>query len=143
MAKFRTINKKQLTARVLCGLLLSTYLTGAYSLPVAWGASATNASVNVTDNSSGNASSAWGKGTEASGDGSTAFGYSKGGTIQASGTAATAFGYSGEIITDYETLPRIQATSVGATAFGMATLSGTISAESWALRPLAAPQSMG
>ena len=27
-------NKKQLAARVLCGLLLSTYLTGGYSLPV-------------------------------------------------------------------------------------------------------------
>ena len=38
MANFRTTNKKQLAARVLCGLLLSTYLTGAYSLPVAWGA---------------------------------------------------------------------------------------------------------
>ena len=37
MANFRTTNKKQLAARVLCGLLLSTYLTGAYSLPVAWG----------------------------------------------------------------------------------------------------------
>ena len=38
MANFRTTNKKQLAARVLCGLLLSTYLTGVYSLPVAWGA---------------------------------------------------------------------------------------------------------
>ena len=34
MANFRTTNKKQLAARVLCGLLLSTYLTGACSLPV-------------------------------------------------------------------------------------------------------------
>ena len=76
MANFRTTNKKQLAARVLCGLLLGMYFVGGYGQPVAWSASANNASVNITEDTSGNASSAWGKGTEATDNGSTAFGYS-------------------------------------------------------------------
>ena len=74
MANFRTTNKKQLAARVLCTLLLGAYLVGGYGEPVAWGASATKASVNVTEDSSGDASSAWGDSTTASGNASTAFG---------------------------------------------------------------------
>ena len=66
--------RKLLAARVLCGLLLGAYLTGGYSMPAAWGATATNASVNVTEDSSGNASSAWGYITTASGNGATAWG---------------------------------------------------------------------
>ena len=31
-------NKKMLAARVLCTLLLGTYLVGGYGEPVAWGA---------------------------------------------------------------------------------------------------------
>ena len=90
MAKLRTTNKKQLAARVLCGLLLSTYLTGAYSLPVAWGApdgdGATMQGYNIT--ASGDEATAWGVGAEASGDRATAWGVD---TV-AEGWNATAWG---------------------------------------------------
>ena len=103
MENFRTTNKKQLAARVLCTLLLGTYLVGGYGEPVAWGASATNASVNVSEDTSSNASSAWGENTTASSKRATAWGYyteAKGGTgstawgsyTVASGIDATAFG---------------------------------------------------
>ena len=72
MVKLRTINKKQLAARVLCALLLGTYLTGAYSQPVARGASAASASVNTTGTD--DAASAWGFRTTANGSGATAWG---------------------------------------------------------------------
>ena len=76
MAKFWTTNKKRLAARVLCGLLLSTYLTGAYSLPVAWGApDGDGAKIQGNSvNASGTESSAWGHFGKATGDYSMAFG---------------------------------------------------------------------
>ena len=76
MANFRTTNKKQLAARVLCGLLLSTYLTGAYNLPVAWG-HPDGDGAKIQGNSvtaSGTESSAWGYKTPASGEDATAWG---------------------------------------------------------------------
>ena len=33
----KTTHKKQLAARVLCGLLLGAYLTAGYCMPTAWG----------------------------------------------------------------------------------------------------------
>ena len=91
MAKFRTINKKQLTARVLCGLLLSTYLTGAYSLPV-HAAASVNGNDKITVKS-GIYASAWGYGSDdyyvtATGQAATAFGWG----TKAEGNLATSFG---------------------------------------------------
>ena len=70
-------NKKMLAARVLCTLLLGTYLVGGYGEPVAWGAD--NAAIHgedVTIDSGVTAASAWGMGAKAKGDASTAFGWS-------------------------------------------------------------------
>ena len=89
MTKRRT--KKYLAARVLCTLLLGTYLVGGYGEPVAWGAD--NAAIHgedVTIDPGATAASAWGVGTTASGDYSTAFGVQG----RASGEASTTFGYS-------------------------------------------------
>ncbi|MBS7327673.1 MAG: YadA-like family protein [Oxalobacter sp.] len=85
-------------SRVLCSLFLGACLAGV-GQPAAWGASASNASVNVTEDSSGNASSAWGKNTTASGNESTAFGVQS----EASGNGATAFGRGTTASGDYAT----------------------------------------
>ena len=80
-----------MAARVLCTLLLGTYLVGGYGEPVAWGAD--NAAIHgedVTIDPGATAASAWGVGTTASGDYSTAFGVQG----RASGEASTTFGYS-------------------------------------------------
>ena len=109
-------------SRVLCTVLLGACLAGV-GQPAAWGATATNASVNVTEGSS-DASSAWGINTSATGASSTAWGNS----TTASGMAATAFGYVGTKESGYDA-PSIKATEIGTTAYGYATLGGTISAE--------------
>ena len=94
MANFRTTNKKQLTARVLCALLLGTYLTGGYQPPVRAAALNVYGNTNITVDSgkfasawgfgfgdfkviaTGQTATAWGNKSVASGDYSTAFGYS-------------------------------------------------------------------
>ncbi|MBO5493526.1 MAG: YadA-like family protein [Pyramidobacter sp.] len=125
-------------ARILSAFLIGACLAGGCGLRAAWGASATKASVNVTEGSSGNASSAWGVGTTADTEGSTAWGYSTrsgsgnvngaavGGDYttawgigsQALGTGATAWG--GYII-GTENHPGGAAVGLGATAFGSGT----------------------
>ena len=123
MANFRTTNKKQLAARVLCGLLLSTYLTGAYSMPVAWGGG--NPATHIYEDDGGIASvnadgtvvaSAWGTGTTALGKESTAFGiYST-----ANGNYSTAFGSNTEANGNNTTAfgNESKAIGPGATAWG-------------------------
>ena len=125
-------------ARILSAFLIGACLAGGCGLRAAWGASATKASVNVTEGSSGNASSAWGVGTTADTEGSTVWGYSTrsgsgnvngaavGGDYttawgigsQALGTGATAWG--GYII-GTENHPGGAAVGLGATAFGSGT----------------------
>ena len=136
MENFRTTNKKQLAARVLCGLLLGMYFVGGYGQPVAWSASANNASVNVTEDSSGDASSAWGDSTTASGIASTAFGigtlargdYSTafGDTNTAWNTASTAFGHNTKADGVASTAfgEETTAASEASTAFGVETIAG-------------------
>ena len=144
MANFRTTNKKQLAARVLCGLLLSTYLTGVYSLPVAWGAPDGNGA-KIQGNSvtaSGTASSAWGYYAKAYGNYTTAFGSGTAGvegdatkgeyatafgiTTTASGEDSTAFGYQSEASGDESTAFGIKsiASGNGATAWGKNSVAG-------------------
>ena len=91
MANFRTTNKKQLAARVLCCLLLGTYLTGMYSLPV-HAAASVNGNDKITVKS-GIYASAWGYGSDdyyvtATGQAATAFGWG----TKAEGNLATSFG---------------------------------------------------
>ena len=91
MTKFRTTNKKQLAARVLCTLLLGTCLAGGYSESVAWGAATVEGSGTVyfyggSIAGVGSEGTAWGYGTEASADEATAWGNS---TV-AEGVEATA-----------------------------------------------------
>ena len=114
-------------SRVLCTVLLGACLAGV-GQPAAWGATATNASVNTTE-SSGNASSAWGKNTSATGASSTAWGNS----TTASGEASTAFGR-------YTTASGVEATAWGfrttasgedATAWGVGTTASGDRATSW------------
>ena len=93
-------------SRVLCSVLLGACLAGV-GQPVAWGAEATNASVNVAESGSGDASSAWGNGTTATGVGATAFGHN---TV-ANNKYATAWGYG----TDEN---KVKANGYGSTAFG-------------------------
>ena len=82
--------RKLLAARIVCALLLGSYLTGGYCMPVAWGAdNEGSAKVAGTSNiTNGTNASAWGDGTTASGVDATAFG--KG--TAAEGLYATAFG---------------------------------------------------
>ena len=107
MANFRTTNKKQLAARVLCGLLLSTYLTGgfgqtAFADPTGDGridgATIQGSGVTVSGNGETTAS-AWGTITTASGDEATAWGY----RTTASGENATAWGRETEANDDTST----------------------------------------
>ncbi|MBR6299089.1 MAG: hypothetical protein IKR34_07560, partial [Candidatus Gastranaerophilales bacterium] len=90
MTKRRT--KKYLAARVLCTLLLGTYLVGGYGEPVAWGADneGTAKVAGVENDFHGIVASAWGAGTKAYGRNSTSFGAN---TV-ADGHGATAFGGS-------------------------------------------------
>ena len=90
MTKRRT--KKYLAARVLCTLLLGTYLVGGYGEPVAWGANneGTAKVAGVENDFHGIVASAWGAGTKAYGRNSTSFGAN---TV-ADGHGATAFGGS-------------------------------------------------
>ena len=79
-----------LAARVLCTLLLGTYLTGGYGEQVAWGASAESTQI-FEDGAHGDKSkvaSAWGSKTTANNTASTAFGAN----TNASGEYSTAFG---------------------------------------------------
>ena len=79
-----------LAARVLCTLLLGTYLTGGYGEQVAWGASAESTQI-FEDGAHGDKSkvaSAWGSNTTANDTDSTAFGAN----TKASGEYSTAFG---------------------------------------------------
>ena len=137
MTNFRTTNKKQLAARVLCGLLLSTYLTGAYSLPVAWGAdNEGTAKVSGSGNVFGTAVinvSAWGSNTKAERNNATAFGFQAWATgddstafgigTEARGLASTAFGSEANAFGDYSTAfgASTTANGEGSTAFGMRT----------------------
>ncbi len=81
-----------LAARVLCTLLLGTYLVGGYGEPVAWGADneGTAKVAGVENDFHGIVASAWGAGTKAYGRNSTSFGAN---TV-ADGHGATAFGGS-------------------------------------------------
>ncbi len=106
-------------SRVLCTVLLGACLAGV-GQPAAWGATATNASVNVTEGSS-DASSAWGINTSATGASSTAWGNS----TTASGNGSTAWG--GYTVTS-EVHQGGTASGLGATAFGSGTWAeGTLS----------------
>ena len=138
MAKLRTTNKKQLAARVLCGLLLSTYLTGAYSLPVAWGApagdGATIQGIGVSASVTADAASAWGSGTTADGDYSTAFGFG----TKAKSEGSTAWGYytiagDGTADTEYSTAWGFRTNAIGydATAWGDSTTASNEEATAW------------
>jgi autotransporter adhesin len=112
-------------SRVLCTVLLGACLAGV-GQPVAWGAQATKASVNVTEDSSGDASSAWGIKTKAEGKASTAFGISS----KASETSSTAFGELTTASGNQSTAFGWETTASGtsSTAFGFGTTaSGTSS----------------
>ena len=85
----RSRGKGSRTARALGALVLGACLAIG-PLPGAQAVTATNASVNVTEDSSGNAASSWGVSTEARGKASTAFGTGS----EALGDSATAFGIS-------------------------------------------------
>ena len=85
----RSRGKGSRTARALGALVLGACLAIG-PLPGAQAVTATNASVNVTEDSSGNAASSWGVSTEARGKASTAFGTGS----EALGDSATAFGVS-------------------------------------------------
>ena len=94
-------NKKMLAARVLCTLLLGTYLVGGYGEPVAWGADneGTAKVAGVKNDFHGTDASAWGAGTKAYGRSSTSFGAN---TV-AGGHGATAFGGSSMALGFYST----------------------------------------
>ena len=116
-------NKKMLAARILCTLLLGTYLTGGYGEPVAWGAD--NAAIHgedVTIDPGATAASAWGVGAKASHNYSTAFGsYTK-----ASGLNSTAFGDTTEARGENTTAWGLKAKAYGvnATSSGYNTVAG-------------------
>ena len=85
-------NKKMLAARVLCTLLLGTYLAGGYQPPVRAAALNVYGNTNITVDS-GSFASAWGYGSEdfkviATGFASTAFGWG----TKAEALASTAWG---------------------------------------------------
>ena len=127
-------------SRVLCTVLLGACLAGV-GQPAAWGApdgdgakiQGNSVTANATESSAwghyakatGEHATAWGNSTTASGEASTAFGID----TTASGMAATAFGYVGTKESDYDA-PSITATEIGTTAYGYATLGGSISAAS-------------
>ena len=146
MTKRRT--KKYLAARVLCTLLLGTYLVGGYGEPVAWGAGIPAAQIYEDDGTedpsgsvsgnSGKVASAWGVGATASGNGATAWGGSideeltlKGGT--ASGLASTAFGVETVASGSYSTAWGVwsKASNNLATAWGVGTRSTGSSSTAW------------
>jgi hypothetical protein len=125
-------NKNMLAARVLCTLLLGTYLVGGYGEPVAWGGPmiqgpTADATGSITASAWGDGkasevySTAWGVKTIASGDTSTAFG---GNTI-ASGTNATAWG------TGYMDGDKVTASGYSSTAFGVQSIAEGSGATAW------------
>ena len=131
-------NKKMLTARVLCTLLLGTYLVGGYSEPVAWGAPSGNgATIQARSgyvDATGTYASAWGVGdgdshVTASGYGSTAFGMA----TTASGSYATAWGLATNASSLYATAWGNRTTASGnfATAFGFNSEAKAYGATAW------------
>ena len=127
-----------LAARVLCTLLLGTYLVGGYSEPVAWGAPSGNgATIQARSgyvDATGTYASAWGVGdgdshVTASGYGSTAFGMA----TTASGSYATAWGLATNASSLYATAWGNRTTASGnfATAFGLNSEAKAYGATAW------------
>ena len=128
--------RKLNTARVLCGLMLSAYLTVGHNMPAVAAPAGDGAVIQGdTVKAFGIEASAWGHHTRASGDYATAWGFE----TKASGKYATAFGWQGEAIGEMSLTfgGNNYATGWGSTAFGGNTRSRGVYSTSFGMNTIA------